>query len=126
MNHLSSLLFKSIPPEATAVQQKSYVTYTLSALPVISGTTPIITLLEARNLLTASGILGLRTWEAALYFGNYLSQNPSLIEGKSILELGAGTGYVSILCSKYLGASHILATDGYVDRFFDFSQFFSG
>jgi predicted nicotinamide N-methyase len=29
-----------------------------------------------------------------------------------VLELGAGTGYISILCAKHLKASHVLATDG--------------
>jgi threonine dehydrogenase-like Zn-dependent dehydrogenase len=35
-----------------------------------------------------------------------------LVRGKSILELGAGTGYVSLLCAKHLGATHVIATDG--------------
>jgi predicted nicotinamide N-methyase len=34
------------------------------------------------------------------------------VRGKSVLELGAGTGYLSILCAKHLGASYVLATDG--------------
>lgn len=50
--------------------------------------------------------------EAALHLGNYLITNPSAVEGKSVLELGAGTGYLSILCAKHLGASYVLATDG--------------
>jgi protein-L-isoaspartate O-methyltransferase len=112
MNYLSVLISEPVPAEAISVQQKSYVTYTLSALTKNPDITPTITLLEARTILAASGTVGLRTWEAALFFGNYLLQNPSLIEGKSILELGAGTGYLSILCSKYMGASHVLATDG--------------
>jgi len=94
------------------VQQKSYVTYTLSTLPSTRDRVPTITLLEARNLVAASGTTGLRTWEAALHFSTYLPQNPSLISGKSVLELGAGTGLLSILCAKYLRASHVLCTDG--------------
>jgi predicted nicotinamide N-methyase len=35
-----------------------------------------------------------------------------LIRGKTILELGAGTGFLSILCAKHLGARFVLATDG--------------
>ena len=34
------------------------------------------------------------------------------MKGKNVLELGAGTGFVSILCAKHLGAKFVLATDG--------------
>jgi predicted nicotinamide N-methyase len=117
MHALSSLLCSSLPSEATSAQQKSYVTYTISTLSSKSQAEneniPTTTLLEARNLVAASGTTGLRTWEAALHLGNYLCANSSiLVQGKSILELGAGTGYVSILCAEHLGASHVLATDG--------------
>jgi protein-lysine N-methyltransferase EEF2KMT len=141
MNHLSTLLSSPLPSEAISAQQKSYVTYTLSSLiPTSSNeqvpkprpgatpeitppttptfTTPIpptITLLESRNLVAASGTTGLRTWEASLHLSSHLLSNPSLIASKSILELGAGTGYLSILCSKHLSASHVLATDGSED-----------
>ncbi|KAE9375524.1 hypothetical protein N431DRAFT_370046 [Stipitochalara longipes BDJ] len=113
MNCLSSLLASSLPSEMTSAQQKSYVTYTLSSLPLQDQATSSITLLEARNLVAASGTTGLRTWEAALHLGNYLCMKQDiLVCGKSILELGAGTGYVSILCAKLLRASHVMATDG--------------
>lgn len=102
----------NLPSETTAAQQKAYVTYSIASLPHPSDSVPTITLLEARNLVAAAGTTGLRTWEAALHLGNYLSTNPSLVEGNSILELGAGTGYISVLCEKYLGATHVLATDG--------------
>jgi predicted nicotinamide N-methyase len=115
MNSLSSLLSSRIPSEADLAQQKSFVTYTLSSLPSESEIIPTITLLESRNLLAAAGTTGLRTWEAALHLGNYLCTQVSLVDGKSILELGAGTGYVSVLCSKHLGASHVLSTDGSED-----------
>lgn len=109
-NAFSTLITSSIPSEVTAVQQKSYVTYSLSNLPTQDQAT--ITLHEARNLFSGSGTTGGRTWEAALHFGNYLIKNPSLIKEKSVLELGAGTGYLSILCAKHLDASNVLATDG--------------
>lgn len=47
-----------------------------------------------------------------MHLGNYLSSNPNLVKRKSVLELGAGTGYVSVLCEKYLSATHVIATDG--------------
>ncbi|KAI1815766.1 S-adenosyl-L-methionine-dependent methyltransferase [Poronia punctata] len=91
-----------------------------------------ITLLEKRNQISGSRTTGHRTWEAALHLGTYLlllsssqnaqnsnlsSQNPNpnpnhLVRGKSILELGAGTGFLSILSAKHLHAKRVLATDG--------------
>lgn len=112
MNSLSSLISSRLPSETDSAQQKSFVTYTLSSLSSQSDGIPTITLLESRNLIAAAGTTGLRTWEAALHLGNYLCTNASLVNGKSILELGAGTGYASVLCSKHLGASHVLSTDG--------------
>lgn len=35
-----------------------------------------------------------------------------MVNGKTILELGAGTGFLSILCAKHLQARYVLATDG--------------
>jgi len=125
MNYLSSLFVSSVPSEATSAQQKTYVTYTLSSLNHLSGKLSTITLLEARNLVAASGTTGLRTWEAALHLGTYLCANAeSLVYGKSILELGAGTGYVSILCAKHLEAKHVIVTDGSDDVVASFSTNF--
>lgn len=116
MSHLCSLLSSSIPTEATAAQQKSYVTYALSSLGSQDEGPPSITLLETRNLLAAGGTTGLRTWEAALHLGEYVCGNyPHLIRGRAVLELGAGTGYISILCARHLGASYVVATDGSED-----------
>lgn len=112
MNHLAPMLATTMPSETTAAQQKAYVTYTLGSLSHNCDSIPTITIHEARNMLAAAGSTGLRTWEAALHLGNYLCANPKLIRGKSILELGSGTSYVSILCANYLDAAHVLATDG--------------
>ena len=117
MASLSSLLAQPLPSELAAAQEKSHVTYTPSLLsPSPSSTTPHqITLLESRNLISAAGTTGLRTWEAALHLGQYLCARPSLVRGKRVLELGAGTGYLSILCAKYLGAAQVVASDGSAD-----------
>ncbi|OTA77631.1 hypothetical protein M434DRAFT_38610 [Hypoxylon sp. CO27-5] len=115
MNVLSNLVALPLPSEITAAQQKSYVTYTLSLLDTSSLVTPIsphITLLESRNLISASGTTGLRTWEAALHLGQFLCANPSLIREKHVLELGAGTGYLSILCARFLTPALVIASDG--------------
>jgi 16S rRNA G1207 methylase RsmC len=102
---------KNLPPEASAVQKQCYVTYTFSGYS--SEEAPAITLLELRSVISISGTTGLRTWETALHFGSYLlSQGQHIIQGKRILELGAGTGLLSILCTKWLNAQHVTATDG--------------
>lgn len=116
MDTLSVLLSTPLPLEISAAQQKSRVTYHLSLLDDDNtnqdGDENIITLLESRNLISASGTTGLRTWEAALHLGQYLCANPSIINGKRILELGAGTGYLGILCANYLAAEHVIVSDG--------------
>jgi predicted nicotinamide N-methyase len=115
MSALSVLLSTPLPSEAAAVQQKCYVSYHLSALSDAPGSTKkdaCVTLLENRSLISAAGTTGLRTWEAALHLGQFLCQNSSVIQGKRVLELGAGTGYLSILCARYVGATHVIASDG--------------
>ncbi|KAM3071437.1 hypothetical protein ACMFMG_009033 [Clarireedia jacksonii] len=119
MDRLSVLMSNPLPSEVTAAQQPSYVTYTLSSLSCFSsaspgsrGTPPTITLLESASLLSGSGTTGLRTWDAALHLSTYLSLHPTLISHKTILELGCGTGLVSILCARFLHATHVFATDG--------------
>ncbi|KAL2204323.1 hypothetical protein CC79DRAFT_1336912 [Sarocladium strictum] len=118
MSALAILLSNPVPSELDSAQQKSYVSYHQSLLereqiaPRASASPKYITTLENRSLLSAGGTTGLRTWEAALHLGQYLCANPSIVHGKRLLELGAGTGYVSVLCAKYLGAEHVIATDG--------------
>lgn len=114
MNSFSSLLTTKMPSETDAAQEKSFVTYTLSRLG-----NNTITIRESRNLLGGTGTTGFRTWEACLQFGDFLTSEHCpqdlAIAGKTILELGAGTGFLSILCAKYLGAYHVTATDGFDD-----------
>lgn len=115
MTALSNLLVLPLPSEFIAAQQKSYVTYTLSLLDQSDHPSHLsaqITLLESRNLISAAGTTGLRTWEAALHLGQFLTTSPSLIRAKNVLELGAGTGYLSILCAKFLAANLTIASDG--------------
>jgi protein-lysine N-methyltransferase EEF2KMT len=120
MTHLSLALSKPIPSEAEALQRKDYINFTIPAhvdgnehnAPEEEASQNIITLLESRSLISGSGTTGLRTWEAALHLGQYLCTDKHMIYGRRILELGAGTGYLSILCAKYLGANHVIASDG--------------
>ena len=85
-----------------------------------------IMLLESHSVISVAGNTGQRTWEAALHLAAYLvseevtgskvSKSTNVvsehIRGKHIVELGAGTGLVSMLCIKYLGARRVLVTDG--------------
>lgn len=111
MNALSTTLATPLPSEADTAQQKCYVTYHLSALSTQLQAL-YLTLLENRSLISAGGTTGLRTWEAALHLGDYLCRHQALIRGRNVLELGAGTGYLSILCARHLGAAHVIASDG--------------
>lgn len=87
-----------------------YVTYTA---PSFCLSAPTLTLCEGRSLLASAGDTGLRTWEAALLLGTYLyTEGRELVHRKAVLELGAGTGFLSILCAKHLGSFHVMATDG--------------
>ena len=108
---LAQYLAQPMPAASETAQQKSYVTYTVPSLDLKA---PRVTLLEAPSLLASSGTTGYRTWEAALFLGAYLSSTGgrSLVAGQNVIELGAGTGFLSILCAKHLRARHVLSTDG--------------
>ena len=111
MGCLAEYMGQPLPSASAAAQQKSYVTYTA---PTSCENAAQVTLLEAPSLLASSGTTGFRTWEAALFLGAYLSSPDGrhLVSGKSVLELGAGTGFLSIYCARHLGAQRVLATDG--------------
>ncbi|KAH6838381.1 putative methyltransferase-domain-containing protein [Chaetomium sp. MPI-CAGE-AT-0009] len=111
---LSHLLSQPLPSETDAAQQRDYVTYHLSLLQTrpTAVDPPHINLLESRSLISASGTTGLRTWEAALHLGQYLCADPSSVKSRRVLELGTGTGYLAVLCAKYLGSDRVIASDG--------------
>lgn len=67
---------------------------------------------EAKNIIGAGPTTGLRTWEASLRLAHYLFQHQRLIRNQKVLELGAGTGFLSLFCSLALGAKSVIATDG--------------
>ncbi|KAI9355329.1 hypothetical protein DFJ73DRAFT_825171 [Zopfochytrium polystomum] len=62
-----------------------------------------------------NGTTGLRTWPASLRLMEFLSEaeNFSLVCGKSVLELGTGTGAVGLACAKRFGASSVTMTDSH-------------
>ncbi|TLD26676.1 hypothetical protein PspLS_05054 [Pyricularia sp. CBS 133598] len=93
-----------------------YVTYTVPPFPPQSASAvnpDIITLVESRRLVAGSRFTGHRTWDGALHLAHYLvAEQGSTMRGRSVLELGAGAGLLSILCAKYFGAESVIATDG--------------
>lgn len=92
-------------------RRRSHVTYTF---PQAGPAT--VTILENRGVLSADGTTGLRTWDAAMHLASYLTvEGQDLVRGKRVLELGAGTGLVALVCAKALGAANVLATDGSPD-----------
>ena len=98
-----------------AAQQRSIVSYYLPS--DFTSQQPVcIYIEEARNLLAARGTTGLRVWDSSLHLAYFLStEGTSLVEGKTVLELGAGTGLLSILCAGPLRAARVISTDGDVD-----------
>ncbi|KAL3494302.1 putative methyltransferase-domain-containing protein [Aspergillus germanicus] len=106
-------------PRSSALEQAqklTYIKYTAPSSAATSERTESRTIItsENRSLILASGTTGFRTWEAALHLGTFLSTTnigQSLVTGKRVLELGAGTGFLSFLCAKHLGTESILVTD---------------
>ena len=52
-----------------------------------------------------------RVWPASVVLCRWLASHPADVEGRRVLELGAGTGLPSLLCAK-LNAQYVIATDG--------------
>ncbi|EDO18805.1 hypothetical protein Kpol_1028p81 [Vanderwaltozyma polyspora DSM 70294] len=75
-----------------------------------------IKLEETPYVVSAAGTTGFRTWEAALFMTSFFVETGYLdtMSKKNILELGAGTGLVSIgLCKQYEDSiDKIYVTDG--------------
>ncbi|KAI2463190.1 putative methyltransferase-domain-containing protein [Annulohypoxylon bovei var. microspora] len=120
MTHLASLTTRGVLSEFQVAQEKTYVTFTCtpekgsfndgySDVPECT-----ITLLERRHLVSGSRTTGFRTWEGSLHLGSYLltDTGSSLVRNKNVLELGAGTGFLTILLAKHLHANHVTTTDG--------------
>ncbi|KAL8727852.1 MAG: hypothetical protein Q9181_005558 [Wetmoreana brouardii] len=96
--------------EAELIQRKNNVTYTV---PSPESDAPTVMIVESPNLLAVGGDTGVRTWAAALFLATFLSTaGRHFVEGKTIIEIGAGLGFISVLCGKHLGAKHVLSTDG--------------
>ncbi|KAI8990592.1 hypothetical protein BD414DRAFT_438344 [Trametes punicea] len=56
------------------------------------------TLLESRTTVE-NGTTGLRTWSASLVLGQYLLSQPELVRGRTVLELGCGSGFLGVVAA---------------------------
>lgn len=109
INCWSELIAQPKPSALEAAQQLSYIKYTAPN----DKRSSVITS-ESRGLILSSGTTGFRTWEAALHLGTFLcatSEGRSLLRGKRVIELGAGTGFLSMYCAKHLGVESVTVTD---------------
>ncbi|KAJ5376307.1 hypothetical protein N7509_013193 [Penicillium cosmopolitanum] len=120
METWANLLTTPKPSALDQAQQLSQIKYTAPTPPPTPSsstttTTPprTVTISESRGVILSGGTTGNRTWEAALHLGSYLatSAGETLIRGKRVIELGAGTGFLSLFCAKHLGARAVVATD---------------
>lgn len=113
MEHMGYLSTLPRRDSTTEIQEQQIITYILpEPLDCFDPAPQRILIEETPNLLAAGSNVGLRTWEAGLHLAQYLHANPDLVQDKTILELGAGTGLVSTLCAGPLGARFVVATDG--------------
>jgi len=82
--------------------------------PSPTATTETHTLLSGRTLsLSLVGhnpLWGHHLWNAGRLISTYLEKNPSLVAGKTVLELGAGAGLPSLVCNV-LGATKVVVSD---------------
>ena len=104
---MTTLISTPKPSPLQQAQQLSYIKYTAP-----SSRSHVITS-ESRGLILGSGTTGFRTWEAALHLGTFLStpQGQDLVRGKRVIELGGGTGFLSLFCGMDPGVKSVVVTD---------------
>ncbi|KAL3231521.1 hypothetical protein RNJ44_00556 [Nakaseomyces bracarensis] len=63
--------------------------------------------------IIGQGSTGNRTWEASVYLVHYLLENPEVVgDARKVIELGAGTGLVSLAYQQRFPFEELLVTDG--------------
>ena len=93
------------------------------SFPRSSGGDPVCVQLNDRALLTTDHTsVGLQSWASSIILAERICWEPSSFQfnllhrpGVRILELGAGTGLLSIIASKFLPSAEVIATDYHPD-----------
>ena len=62
------------------------------------------------HLVGHNPLWGHHLWQAGRLISNHLEKNPSLVRGRTVLELGAGAGLPSLVCAV-LGAKKVVVSD---------------
>lgn len=109
----STLVSQPKPSALQQAQQLSLVKYTAPTSSVGPSSERTVTTSESRGLILSAGTTGNRTWEAALHLGSFLASEAgeALVRGKRVIELGAGTGFLSLVCARHLGVRSVVVTD---------------
>lgn len=112
MDALGMLVAQPKPSALELAQQLSHVKYT-APLQSPSTSDREVTTIESRGLILSGGTTGNRTWEAALHLGSFLASpaGEALVSGKRVIELGAGTGFLSLFCARHLGVRGVVSSD---------------
>lgn len=64
--------------------------------------------------------VGLQVWRGGLFLADYVLDNPGLFEGRTILELGCGTGVASIAAS--MASPLVVAATDYSERMVELAR----
>lgn len=106
--------------DATILGAQELSPTTTDILHYVVGKDATVSIRETPKVISGQGTTGLRTWEAALYLLNMLNTPGALpsvqeLKGQRIVELGTGTGLVSLAllkCRDLHQFSEIILTDG--------------
>ena len=69
-----------------------------------------ITIKESNSFIR-DGTTGLKLWPAAMALGDFVQQEKEMFDGKSILEIGSGNGFVGFVLAKACQPKRIILSD---------------
>lgn len=69
----------------------------------------VLQLLCLQSASTDFDLTGQLVWPGAMLLNNYLSENPEVLRGRSVIELGSGVGVTGILSSRF--CNEVVLTD---------------
>lgn len=110
LDEVYDLLGETLGSVELGATDSDVITYSVGAGGVIIKETP--------RLILGHNTTGFRTWEAAMFLANQLEAG--WFKNKSVLELGGGTGLLSLALAKYHQPKLVTMTDGsaeLIDKF---------